>query len=205
MTIKAIADTLELRAYSSREFIHEMGKYLTTHAIKRNSLVQTAFEHQVPIFCPAFIDSSAGFGLVKHQVDNPHRHIVLDAIKDFYELTQIKIAAEHTGLFMIGGGVPKNFIQDTVICAEMLGRKVPMHKYSVQITVADVRDGACSSSTLKEAASWGKVDTTYEQMVFAEATSVVPLIVSHAFHQGAWKTRTPKKWTNYLDHSAVSK
>lgn len=204
-TIKTIADALEPRAYSSREFIREMGKYLTTHAIKHNSLVQTAFEHEVPIFCPAFVDSSAGFGLVKHQVDNPNHHIVLDAIKDFYELTQIKIAAEHTGLFIIGGGVPKNFTQDTVICAEVLGHEVPMHEYSVQITVADVRDGACSSSTLKEASSWGKVDTTYEQMVFAEASSVVPLIVSYAFHQSDWKARTAKKWTRYLDSIILNK
>lgn len=199
LTVKAIADTLEPRAYSSREFIREMGKYLSNHAVKSNSLIQTAFEHNVPIFCPAFIDSSAGFGLVKHQVDNPSRHIVLDAIKDFHELTKIKIAAEHTGLFMIGGGTPKNFVQDTVVCAEMLGHKVPMHEYSIQITVADVRDGACSSSTFKEASSWGKVNVAYEQMVFAEATTVLPLIVSHVYHQGEWKMRTAKNWATYLD------
>jgi deoxyhypusine synthase len=67
-----------------------------------------------------------------------------------------------------------------------------MHKYAVQITVADVRDGACSSSTLKEACSWGKVDTTFEQMVFAEAGSVLPLIASGAYHRGHWKNR--RKW-----------
>ena len=88
-----------------------------------------------------------------------------------------------SGLFMIGGGVPKNFVQDTVICAELLGKEVDMHKYAVQITVADSRDGACSSSTLKEASSWGKVDITKEQMVFAEATSVLPLIASDAYHK----------------------
>jgi deoxyhypusine synthase len=104
----------------------------------------------------------------------------------------IKIAAKTTGLLIIGGGVPKNFAQDTVICAELLGRKVPMHKYAVQISVADVRDGACSSSTLKEASSWGKVDTVYEQMVFAEATSVLPLLASYAYHRGSWKKR--KRW-----------
>ena len=94
---------------------------------------------------------------------------------------------------MIGGGVPKNFTQDTVVCAEILGHEdVAMHKYAVQITVADVRDGACSSSTLKEACSWGKVDVTYEQMVFAEATSVLPLMASDAYHRGHWKKR--KKW-----------
>ena len=119
-TIFEIAETLEPKAYSSRAFIREMGKYLAVHGKKDNSLVKLAYEHDVPIFCPAFVDSSAGFGLVKHQVDAMKAgkpYLVLDAIADFRELTQIKIAAGTTGLLMIGGGVPKNFIQDTVVCA----------------------------------------------------------------------------------------
>lgn len=191
-TIYEIANSLEPRAYSSREFIAEMGKYLVKHGKKDNSLVKLAYEKNVPIFCPAFVDSSAGFGLVKHQVDNPKKHIVLDAIADFRELTDLKIHAGTTGLLMIGGGVPKNFVQDTVVCAEILGKEAEMHKYAVQITVADVRDGACSSSTLKEACSWGKVDVAFEQMVYAEATSVLPLLASDAYHRGHWKKR--KKW-----------
>ena len=196
-TILEIANSLEPRAYSSREFIREMGKWLAAgNAKKKDSLVQLAYEHNVPIFCPAFVDSSAGFGLVKHQVDNPKKHMMLDAIADFRELTDIKIKAGKTGLLMIGGGVPKNFTQDIVVAAEILGFDAPMHKYAVQITVADVRDGACSSSTLKEAASWGKVQTTHEQMVFAEATTVVPLIGSDVYHRGAWKSRKKPKWAN---------
>jgi len=108
----------------------------------------------------------------------------------------IKIAANVTGLFMVGGGVPKNFAQDTVVCAEVLGHEVPMHKYAVQITVADVRDGACSSSTLKEASSWGKVDTAFEQMVYAEATTVVPLIASYAYHTGRYNATVCRQFTN---------
>lgn len=198
-TIKEIADQLEPRPYSSREFIKEMGRYLTKHAVKKNSLVQTAFEHGVPIFCPAFSDSSAGFGLVMHQHNHPDKHLTIDSVRDFRELTQIKIKAGTTGLFMIGGGVPKNFAQDTVVCAEMLGEFAEMHKYAVQITVADVRDGACSSSTLQEASSWGKVQTKYEQMVYAEATSVLPLIVSYAYHKGYWKKRTQHRWAELFE------
>ncbi|HSW67509.1 MAG TPA: deoxyhypusine synthase, partial [Bacteroidales bacterium] len=192
-----IANLLETRPYSSREFIFEMGRWLKENpqkAVKKDSLVQVCYEHNVPIFCPAFSDSSAGFGLVKHQWENPGKHLSIDSVKDFLELTQIKMAAETTGLFMIGGGVPKNFAQDTVICAEILGRDVSMHKYAVQITVADMRDGACSSSTLKEAASWGKVDTVYEQMVYAEATSVLPLMVSCLYHKGDWRKRRKFEW-----------
>ena len=152
-TIQAIADSLEPRPYSSREFIWEMGRYLTTHSKKKDSLIQTCYEHNVPIFVPAFSDCSAGFGLVMHQVAHPDRHLSIDSVKDFRELTEIKIRGGESGLFMVGGGVPKNFAQDIVVCAEVLKHDVPMHKYAIQITVADPRDGACSSSTLKEAGS----------------------------------------------------
>ena len=202
-TINKIANELEPRAYSSRAFIREMGRYLSQHGKKENSLVKLAYEHDVPIFCPAFVDSSAGFGLVKHQVDRMKEgkpYLMIDAVADFRELTDIKIKAGESGLLMVGGGVPKNFIQDTVVCAEILGHEdVAVHKYAVQITVADVRDGACSSSTLQEAASWGKVSTAIEQMVFAEAGSVMPLLASDAYHRELWKNRPKRRWATLFD------
>ncbi len=194
-TVKKIADALDPRAYSSREFIREMGRHLVDHAVKHDSLVETAYEHDVPIFCPAFSDSSAGFGLVAHQVERPDNHVAIDSVKDFRELTEIKMRSDISGLFMIGGGVPKNFAQDTVVCAELLGKPVKMHRYAVQITVADPRDGGCSGSTLKEAASWGKVDINHQQMVYAEAAAILPLIVSHVYHKRNWQNRTPRRWS----------
>ena len=195
-----IADSLDPKPISSRAFIHAMGKYLAEGGAKKEgSLIQECYEHGVPIFVPAFADCSAGFGLVKHQVERMKEnkpYLSIDAVADFRELTDIKIKAGTTGLFMIGGGVPKNFAQDTVVCAEILGHEVPMHAYAVQITVADVRDGACSSSTLKEACSWGKVDVALEQMVFAEATTVAPMIVSDVYHREAWKTRKKRRFAD---------
>lgn len=192
LTVKEIADGLPPGVYSSRAFIREMGRWLVANperAKKTSSLVQACFEHDVPVFCPAFSDSCAGFGLVAHQVARPDAHVAIDSVRDFRELTELKIHAADTGLLIVGGGVPKNFAQDTVICAEILGRDVPMHKYSVQITVADVRDGACSSSTLREAGSWGKVDGSCEQMVYAEASLALPVLASGAYHGGAWRER----------------
>ena len=199
-TIGEIANSLEPRPYSSREFLYEIGKWLAAgNAKKPGSLLQTAYEHGVPIFCPAFSDCSAGFGLVKHQVERMKRgkkYMTIDSVADFRELTDIKIKAGRTGLFMIGGGVPKNFAQDTVVCAEILGIEAEMHAYAVQITIADVRDGACSSSTLKEACSWGKVDVALEQMVFAEATTVAPVMVSDAYHRGAMNGRPRHRYAD---------
>ena len=195
-TICEIANKLPPKPYTSREFIKELGKYLKKNAKKKGSLIEVAYDCNVPIFCPAFTDSSAGFGLVMHQEKNPSKHITIDSVREFRELTEIKLKSKSSGLLMIGGGVPKNFVQDTVVCAELLGKKVDMHKYAIQVTVADTRDGACSSSTLKEASSWGKVDTSKEQMVFAEATSVLPLIVSDAYHRKFWQNRERKNFSN---------
>ena len=189
-----VANKMEPKSYTSREFIKELGKYLKTNAKKKGSLIEAAYDNDVPIFCPAFTDSSAGFGLVMHQEQNPDKHLTIDSVREFRELTEIKLQSKQSGLLMIGGGVPKNFVQDTVVCAELLGKKVDMHKYAIQITVADTRDGACSSSTLKEASSWGKVDVTKEQMVFAEATSVLPLIASDAYHRAHWKNRQKRSF-----------
>ena len=196
-----IANKLTPKPYTSREFIAKIGEYLKKNSKKKESLIELAYEKNIPIFCPAFTDSSAGFGLVMHQEENPDKHITIDTIREFRELTEIKIKSKSSGLFMIGGGVPKNFIQDTVICAELIQKEVEMHKYAIQITVADSRDGACSSSTLKEASSWGKVDITKEQMVFAEATSVLPLIASDAYHKGEWKNRTRKNFTKIFEQN----
>jgi len=192
-TIGGIADALEPRPYSSREFIGAMGQHLQERGLGADSIVRAAFEKGVPIFCPAFSDCSAGFGLVMHQVARPGRCLILDSARDFLELTRVKLAFAETGLLMVGGGVPKNFAQDTVVAAELLGRPAPMHKYAVQLTVADERDGALSGSTLREASSWGKVSTSHEQMVYGEATLTFPLLAGYAYHQGNWAGRRERR------------
>lgn len=194
MTIGKIADSLPPRPHSSREFIHAMGEYLDQHAVDRQSVVLAAYQHGIPIFVPAFSDCSAGFGLVHHQWYNPEAHLTIDSVKDFRELTQCKLAVPHSGLLMIGGGVPKNFAQDTVVAADLLGFDCAMHKYAIQITVADERDGALSGSTLREAHSWGKVDVVMEQMVFSEATLALPLLAGYAYGKGAWRERSARQF-----------
>jgi len=204
-TLAVIADSMPHGPYSSREFIEEMGRYIEANNHDKNSIVYKAFEKGVPIFCPAFSDCSAGFGLVHHQWHNPESHVTIDSVKDFRELTRIKIENDRTGIFMIGGGVPKNFTQDIVVAAEVLGYEdVSMHTYAVQITVADERDGALSGSTLKEASSWGKVDTVHEQMVYAEATIAMPLIAGYAYHKRNWEGRPARNFNAMLNKPQVN-
>ncbi len=195
--IAKICDSLERRPYSSREFIWEMGKFLDEHdeyaESRKESIVYQAYKLGVPIFVPAFSDCSAGFGLIYHQYHaGSGPKVTLDSAADFLEITKIKLEHNDSGLFMIGGGVPKNFVQDIVVATEILEKDAPMHKYAIQVTVADERDGALSGSTLKEACSWGKVDTVNEQMVWAEATIAMPLIAGYAYHKKNWKHRTAK-------------
>jgi deoxyhypusine synthase len=194
MTISSIADGMRPGCYSSREFIIEMGAYLEKNKPDVKSVVLTARRQGVPVFVPALSDSSAGLGLIHHQSRREkEERVCIDCVKDFLELTGIKTASKETGLLMIGGGVPKNFAQDITIGAKILGRPSGMHKYAVQITVADERDGGLSGSTLKEAHSWGKVDSKFEQMVFCEATIALPLLASYAYHSGSWRDRRQRQ------------
>ncbi|HOV91809.1 MAG TPA: deoxyhypusine synthase [Candidatus Kapabacteria bacterium] len=198
MTVAEIANSLDPRPYSSREFINEMGRWLMLNDKGEGSIIRTAYQKAIPIFVPAFSDCSAGFGFIHHQYSAKGPTASIDSAKDFLELTKIKIDATQTGILMLGGGVPKNFTQDVVVAAEVLGFEVPMHKYAVQITVADERDGGLSGSTLKEASSWGKVETTYEQMVFSEVTIAFPLLASYLFHKGEFKNRKERRYSDFL-------
>jgi deoxyhypusine synthase len=195
-TCAKIFNSLEPRPYSSRELLWEFGKYLENNGGPKvdDSVIWACYKKNVPIFVPAFSDCSAGFGFVVHQTENPTKHVSIDSAKDFLELTKIKLYCKETGIFMIGGGVPKNFTQDIVVAADILQEDASMHKYAIQITVADERDGALSGSTLKEASSWGKVAMTFEQMVYGEATICMPLITGYAYHKESWKKRKPKEF-----------
>lgn len=205
-TCAKIFNNLEPRPYSSRELLWEFGKYLENNGGPKvdDSVIWACYKKNVPIFVPAFSDCSAGFGFIIHQTENPDKHVSIDSAKDFLELTKIKLESKETGIFMTGGGVPKNFTQDIVVAADILQEDAPMHKYAVQITVADVRDGALSSSTLKEASSWGKVSTSSEQMVYAEATIAMPLITGYAYHKGSWKERRPKEFQKIFQGEKVN-
>ncbi|MFN7375681.1 MAG: 1,9-bis(guanidino)-5-aza-nonane synthase [bacterium] len=194
-------------AYSSREFIEAMGAYLVKHHGRNESIVKSCYQKRVPIFVPAFSDCSAGFGIVLQQteaIEQGRGQVAFDSGKDFRELTDIKLACKETGLLMLGGGVPKNFAQDIVVAAELLSERkggkargdIGMHKYAIQMTVADSRDGALSGSTLREACSWGKVDVVHEQMVFGELSALLPVLASDAYHRGAWKKRKGFKFAD---------
>jgi deoxyhypusine synthase len=122
----------------------------------------------------------------------------MDPIRDNWELTQMKIKAEKTGVIYIGGGVPKNFIQQTEVIAETLGYDKGGHHYAIQITMDAPQWGGLSGCTFEEAQSWGKINRDANKSVaYVEASIGLSLLVGYILQSGAWKGRKRLKntWT----------
>lgn len=166
---------------SSREFMSILGKELVKRGAAEDSIIVSAYKHNVPIFVPALSDSSIGIGLTIAR----RRGIKLevDQIKDVDEITRIVEKSEKTGVVYVGGGVPKNFIQQTEVIASILGIDVGGHNYAIQYTSDSPHWGGLSGCTFDEAVSWGKIAVQAKKVqVFVDATIALP-IVAHALHE----------------------
>ncbi len=179
LTYQKIAKQMSSGNYSSREFMLECGKWLSNAEGASDSVMLAAYEMNVPIFIPAINDCSIGIGLAMNQAES-NGGICIDSIKDLREIAMMKNICGDSGIVIIGGGVPKNYSQDSVVMAEMLGYNVNKHKFGIQISTADSRDGGLSGSTLSEAISWGKNDREMEEiMIWGEASVYFPLLLSY--------------------------
>ena len=188
--IGKFADRLEPRNYSSREFI-----YLLSETIDdEQSILATARKKNIPIFCPALNDSSIGIGLTEHYYNSRkegRQPITIDSIRDNYELTQIVVNSSRTAGFYVAGGVPKNYINDSIVMAYIFGEDTGGHKYALQVTTDSPHWGGLSGSTLGEAQSWGKINKQANHgMAFVEPSVSLPLIYGHAFQKGLYKGRS---------------
>jgi deoxyhypusine synthase len=195
LTFKKIAKDCPEGNYSSRQYMENCGRWLSKAENVRESVMQTAFEHNVPIFIPAINDSSIGIGLAMNQKEG--NRISIDSIKDVREIALMKSKCKSSGIIIVGGGVPKNYSQDAVVMAEMLGYEVEKHSFGIQISTADMRDGGLSGSTLKEAISWGKNDQKMDEiMVWGEATVFFPLLMGYVFEKMENLNRKVRKLNN---------
>lgn len=179
--ILSLADKLEKRSYSSREFIHELGKEIDD----RSSFVSYASKLGIPVFCPALNDSDIGIVLTKHYSDKPIRdRVTIDPIRDNFEIFQIYQKAKKTGVIIVGGGVPRNYVQqasaiEEVVTGKLVSQNPEMgHSYGVLITTDRPEFGGLSGSTISEAVSWGKYSTQASfAEVYCDATIAMPLLV----------------------------
>src|SRR3989338_4836567 len=143
--IATFASTLDkTRAYTTREFLYLLGERLSKVA-KEDGILTSAYRRKVPIYCPAIGDSSIGISLV---VDHPQGKVLFDRIKDVEEMGKLVLSSKSTGVIYLGGGTPKNFIQQTEVTAPFMGRRVGGHKYAIQITCDSPQWGGLSGCTL---------------------------------------------------------
>jgi deoxyhypusine synthase len=175
--IAEFALTLERRPYTSREFLYRLGEYLWKET-GQDGILTAAYRANVPVFCPAIADSSIGMGLSQAR----HRDAtagLIDVIGDIVESANIVIRHPRTASIVLGGGTPKNFINQASVQAEFFDDRVGGHRYALQIVTDVPHFGGASGSSLEEARSWGKLATDAEQVtVHADATIALPLLVS---------------------------
>jgi deoxyhypusine synthase len=175
--IAAFALTLEHRPYTSRELLFRLGEHLWKET-GANGILTAAYRASVPIFCPAIADSSIGMGLsqARHQ-DAAAGHV--DVIGDIIESANLVIRHPRTASVVLGGGTPKNFINQASVQAEFYDDRVGGHRYAIQIVTDVPHFGGASGSTLEEAQSWGKLASDAAQVtVHADATIALPILAT---------------------------
>jgi deoxyhypusine synthase len=171
-------------SYSSRELMEILGEKMPS-----TTLLGSASRAGVPIFVPALSDSSIGIGMVLAWREG-HR-IAVDQIKDVDEISQITEQSSQTGVVFVGGGVPKNFIQQTKVVADLCGRYRGGHNYAIQYTIDSPHFGGLSGCTFSEGVSWGKIAKEARMIqVFVDATIALPIVV-HALEESGTRRRAP--------------
>ena len=175
--IAEFALTLERRSYNSREFLYLLGGHLWEQT-GREGILTAAYRASVPIFCPAIADSSIGMGLSQARHRDPAAGHV-DVIADIIESANLVIRRPRTASVVLGGGTPKNFINQASVQAEFYDDRVGGHRYAVQIVTDVPHFGGASGSSLEEAQSWGKLAADAQQVtVHADVTIALPVLVS---------------------------
>jgi deoxyhypusine synthase len=175
--IADFACTLETRPYTTREFLHLLGGYLWK-TTKHDGILTSAFRANVPIFCPAIADSSIGMGLSQARQKKAGAGYI-DIIGDIVESANLVIRRPRTASVVLGGGTPKNFINQASVQAEFYSDRVGGHRYALQIVTDVPHFGGASGSSLEEAQSWGKLATDSPKVsVQADATIALPLLAN---------------------------
>ena len=200
------ADRLEPRLCSSREFLHILGKHLSDD----QSILRTAAEVGAPIFCPALSDSSIGIALTAYRLARLRagkQALAIDPIQDNLEILEIKRRAAKTAALYVGGGVPKNYIQQLKPMADIAGVKVEGHSYAVQITTDDPKWGGLSGCTLEESQSWGKLTSkAHHATVYMDATIGLPLLFKALVERRSeWQARQPLASSSLIVQGLKSK
>lgn len=192
--LATVPEKLEERVVSSRRFLEVLGGTLKDE----ESILRTASRYGVPVFIPALSDSSIGIGLtfLHLQKKISSKGFIIDQIRDSFEIAQLKKTASVTGAIYVGGGVPKNYIQQLGPVSDLLFRRGSGHQYAFQVTTDDPKWGGLSGCTFEEAKSWGKIEKrSNHAVVYMDATVALPLVVGAIFQcPNAYRKRRRRRF-----------
>lgn len=181
--IASFANTISGFSGSSAEFMRLFGEHLLSRYPSGRSVTGTAARLGVPLFIPALCDSSIGIALVMARRNGTA--VSIDQLADADELTRVVERAQGTGVIYVGGGVPKNFIQQTQVIASIHDNECGGHDFAIQYTTDTPHYGGLSGCTFEEAVSWGKESTTCKKVqCFCDATIALPFVTSGLLASG---------------------
>jgi deoxyhypusine synthase len=161
-------------AYALGKAAKENGKY------PEKSFLVKAYEHKVPVYMPAIGDSSIGLNMLPLLFED--KGILPNVILDVAESAAILWKSERSGGLELGGGVPKNFFQQTgPALYQILKIKEGGQDYLIQMTDARPDTGGLSGATLQEGKSWGKIKTSHKDniVVYGDSSVYFPLLCSY--------------------------
>jgi deoxyhypusine synthase len=183
------------RALSPTELNKLIGKHLAEHYPNERGILKSAYKHRVPVFVPAFVDSELGNDIYIHNMKRRRRGkkpILMDLERDSKVLIDVVTGSKRFGIFTVGGGVPRNNVQNVAplieIINERLGPTFPNRRFSYGVRICPDRPhfGHLSGCTYSENESWRKADKDgiYAEMI-ADATQVWPFLVKFIMERRA--------------------
>jgi deoxyhypusine synthase len=177
------------RPYTTREYFAMLGEAMAP-VVKEDGILTAATKHGVPIYCPAFGDSVHGLAVAEGRL-RTGRRIQFDVIGDLLELAHLSLSANKSAVIYVGGGTPKNYIQQCGVAGYLFGRQRPGHSYGIQVTMDQPQWGGLSGCTFEEAMSWRKIapDARFVTL-YSEATIALPLMVSALAEKQAYADRS---------------
>ncbi|MDO5845480.1 MAG: deoxyhypusine synthase [Methanocorpusculum sp.] len=176
--IAAFGTSLGKQTMSSRQFLNLLGKKINEEKPEGRSIIGTCAKMNVPIHVPAIADSSIGIGLVAAK--RKGAELVIDQVADADELSEFVELGGKSGVIYLGGGTPKNFIQQTeVIRPKHQEKFLGGHQFALQYTTDAPHWGGLSGCTFEEGISWGKEKPESDKLqCFCDITIALPIVVS---------------------------
>lgn len=187
----------QLRPYSTREFMHLLGRELSEIATE-DGILTAAYKSRVPVFCPDIADSPLAIGMAMTRFEKKTA-FYFDLIQDVLDMTLISRTARVSGIINIGGGITRSFVQQTDTSIDILKTPTRGHKYAIQISPDALHPQGCPTvHPNDEAPVYGKLARGASvAYVNCDATIALPILIT-ALSQTAAKYMKGRKRPTFV-------